>query len=110
VTGSRAHVVLAFATALSLTAACSNGVSSANPSQAQSSTAGRRVDVVLTQYAVTPFPATFWLDRRSRIRRVRVDYKTAQGTRITVDALYSSFGVKINVTLPAAGDIADISP
>jgi hypothetical protein len=68
------------------------------------------VTAVRNDYAVTPFPATFWLDRRSRIRHVRVDYKTAQGTRITVDTLYASFGVKINVTLPASGDIADISP
>jgi hypothetical protein len=68
------------------------------------------VTAVRNDYAVTPFPATFWLDDRSRIRRVRVDYTTAQGSQITLDTRYSEFGTKIDVALPAAGDIADISP
>ncbi len=65
---------------------------------------------VRNDYQTKPFPATFWLDGRGRVRRVRVDYRTAQRTRITVDTSYSGFGSKINVTLPAAGDIEDISP
>jgi hypothetical protein len=68
------------------------------------------VNAVRNDYAVTPFPATFWLDPRGRIRRVRVRYTTAQGSKITVDTRYSEFGTKIDVTLPAAGDIADITP
>lgn len=65
---------------------------------------------VRNDYVTTPFPATFWLDGRGRIRRVLVDYKTAQGTRITVDTSYSNFGAKIDVGLPASGDIKDITP
>ncbi len=65
---------------------------------------------VSNDYAAKPFPATFWLDDQGRIRRVRVIYKTPQGTRITVDTSYDHFGSKVNVALPAAGDIKDISP
>jgi hypothetical protein len=68
------------------------------------------VTAVRNDYATTPFPATFWLDARGRIRRVRVAYTTGQGSQITVDTSYSSFGTKIDVRLPAAGDIADITP
>ena len=56
------------------------------------------------------FPADFWLDDQGRVRRVLVDYTTAQGSKITVDTTYSEFGVGIDVTLPAPGDIADITP
>ena len=65
---------------------------------------------VSNDYAAKPFPATFWLDDQGRIRRVRVIYKTPQGTRITVDTSYNHFGSKVNVEVPAAGDIKDISP
>ena len=65
---------------------------------------------VANDYAAKPFPATFWLDDQGRIRRVRVDYRTPQGSRIIIDTSYSGFGSKIDVTLPAAGDIADVSP
>lgn len=65
---------------------------------------------VRNDYAAKPFPATFWLDARGRIRRVRVAYTTPQGSQITVDTRYSEFGTKINVVLPAAGDIANITP
>jgi hypothetical protein len=68
------------------------------------------VTAVRNDYATTPFPATFWLDARGRVRRVRVAYTTAQGSQITVDTSYSSFGSRIDVRLPAAGDIADITP
>ena len=33
-----------------------------------------------------------------------------QGSRIIIDTSYSGFGSKVDVTLPAAGDIADVSP
>ncbi len=65
---------------------------------------------VTNDYAAKPFPATFWLDDRGRIRRVRVDYRTPQGSRISIDTSYSGFGSKVDVTLPAAGDIATVSP
>ena len=68
------------------------------------------VTAVRNDYAATPFPASFWIDDRGRIRRVRVAYTTPQGSQITVDTTFSEFGTKINVTLPAAGDIADITP
>jgi hypothetical protein len=68
------------------------------------------VTAVRNDYAATPFPATFWLDARGRVRRVRVAYTTPHGSQITVDTSYSSFGTKIDVRLPAAGDITDITP
>jgi hypothetical protein len=68
------------------------------------------VTAVRNDYSTTPFPATFWLDAGGRVRRVRVAYTTAQGSQITVDTSYSSFGTKIDVRLPAAGDITDITP
>lgn len=65
---------------------------------------------VRNDYTTSPFPATFWLDDRGRIRRVRVAYTTAQGSRIIVDTSYTNFGASIDVSLPASGDIKNISP
>jgi hypothetical protein len=66
--------------------------------------------VVGNDYLATPFLADFWLDDAGRIRRVRVDYRTAGGGRIVVNAKLSSFGGKIDLTLPAASKIQDITP
>jgi hypothetical protein len=74
---------------------------------------GRRaalLQAVRNDYSTKPFAASLWLDDAGRVRRVRVSYTTPQGSRITVDTMYSSFGTKIDVALPAPGDIADISP
>lgn len=68
------------------------------------------VAAVRNDYETKPFPASFWLDGRGRVRRVLVAYTTAQGSKITVDTTYSEFGSPIDVTLPAPGDILDISP
>ena len=68
------------------------------------------VTAVRNDYAATPFPATFWLDGKGRVRRVLVDYTTPQGSRITVDTTYSAFGTRVDATLPVEGKIADISP
>jgi hypothetical protein len=56
------------------------------------------------------FPATFWLDDQGRLRRVLVRYATPQGTKLTVDTTYSDFGTNVDLTLPAASKIKDISP
>jgi hypothetical protein len=68
------------------------------------------VQAVRNDYATKPFGATFWLDGAGRVRRVHVAYTTPQGSKITVDTTYSEFGTKVDVALPAPGDIADISP
>ena len=39
-----------------------------------------------------------------------VRYATPQGTKLTVDTTYSDFGAKVDLTLPAASKIKDISP
>ena len=65
---------------------------------------------VHNDYAVKPFDADFWVDDQGRVRRVLVDYTTPQGSKITVDTTYSEFGSRIDVALPAPGDIADITP
>jgi hypothetical protein len=76
--------------------------------------AGRVPAAILTavrnDYAATPFDTDFWLDDQGRVRRVLVDYTTPQGTKLTIDTSYSEFGTAIDVTLPAPGKIADISP
>jgi len=57
-----------------------------------------------------PFPADFWLDDKGRVRRVVVRYRTAGGGRIALDATYSRFGDKVDLALPPARSIQDISP
>jgi hypothetical protein len=66
--------------------------------------------VVGNDYLATPFLADFWLDDAGRIRHVRVDYRTGGGGRIVVNAKLSNFGGKIDLTLPAASKIQDITP
>jgi hypothetical protein len=61
-------------------------------------------------YPGATFPATFWLDDQGRLRRVLVRYSTPQGTKLTLDTTYSEFGRRVDLTLPAAGKIKDISP
>jgi hypothetical protein len=68
------------------------------------------LQAVRNDYATKPFATTFWLDGAGRVRRVRVSYTTAQGSKITVHTTYSEFGTRVDVALPAPGDIADISP
>jgi hypothetical protein len=65
---------------------------------------------VANDYLATPFLADFWLDDAGRVRHVRVDYRTAGGGRIVVNAELSNFGGKIDLTLPAASKIQDITP
>jgi hypothetical protein len=65
---------------------------------------------IRSDYAVGSFRADFWLDARDRVRRVRVDYRTAKGGRIVVDGSLSSFGAAVDVKLPPANEIEDISP
>jgi hypothetical protein len=65
---------------------------------------------IRNDYPAANFPATFWLDPQGRLSRVLVDYRTAKGTAITVDTVYSDFGSKVDLSLPAAGKIKDISP
>jgi len=65
---------------------------------------------VRNDYLATPFAADFWLDDSGRVRRVLVDYRTARGGRIVVDAGFSDFGSKVDLTVPPAEDIQDITP
>jgi hypothetical protein len=65
---------------------------------------------VRNDYLATPFPADFWLDDAGRVRRVVVDYRTAGGGRVVIDAGYSHFGVKVDLAVPPAAEIQDITP
>jgi hypothetical protein len=65
---------------------------------------------VHNDYLATPFLANFWLDDAGRVRRVVVDYRTAGGGRIIVDAGFSDFGAKVNLAVPPAKEIQDITP
>jgi hypothetical protein len=65
---------------------------------------------VRNDYLATPFLADFWLDDAGRVRQVRVSYMTAGGGQIFVDGGFSNFGTKIDLTLPAADKIQDITP
>jgi hypothetical protein len=61
-------------------------------------------------YPAHPFPADFWLDANGGLRRVLVVYRTPGGIRITIDGGFSEFGTKLDLTLPAATEIQDITP
>ena len=65
---------------------------------------------VRNDYLATPFVADFWLDESGRVRRVLVDYRTSGGGRIVVDGAFSDFGTKVDLTVPPAEDIQDITP
>jgi hypothetical protein len=65
---------------------------------------------IRSDYAEGPFETSFWLDDQGRVRRVLVDYATDKGTRFTVDAAYTDFGVAVDRSLPPASSIQDISP
>ena len=65
---------------------------------------------VSNDYLATPFLADFWLDDAGRVRQVRVDYRTAGGGRIVVVGTFSNFGGKVDLTVPAASKIQDITP
>lgn len=61
-------------------------------------------------YLAKAFPADFWVDGAGRVRRVLVGYRTPGGGQIVVDGRFSDFGVKIDLTVPAAAKIQDITP
>ncbi len=66
--------------------------------------------IILSDFPTGPFPADFWLDGAGRIRRVRVAYTTARGSKYSLDAVFSEFGTKVDVRPPAPKDLEDISP
>ena len=61
-------------------------------------------------YPAKPFLASFWLDDAGRVRRVLVSYNTAGGSEISLDGRFSGFGTKVDLTLPPARSIQDITP
>jgi LppX_LprAFG lipoprotein len=61
-------------------------------------------------YPARPFAADFWVDAGGRLRRVLVSYSTPKGTKITLDGGFSDFGTKIDLTVPPAADVQDITP
>ena len=65
---------------------------------------------VRSDFLGTPFAADFWVDGKGRVRRVVVAYRTPNGGRIEVDGTYSQFGEKVDLDLPPARSIQEISP
>lgn len=65
---------------------------------------------VRNDYPAKPFSADFWLDGAGRVRRVLVAYRTRGGTPITLDGRYGTFGAAVDLGLPPAGSIQDVSP
>jgi hypothetical protein len=65
---------------------------------------------VRNDYANRPFDASFWVDELGRVRRVLVEYETDKGSTITLDTAYSEFDPGVDLTLPRADEIQDISP
>jgi hypothetical protein len=61
-------------------------------------------------YPEKPFSADFWLDADGKLRRVLVAYRTPGGTPVSLDGRFAEFGAKVDLTLPDAGSIVDISP
>jgi hypothetical protein len=68
------------------------------------------MEAVRADYPNRPFVARFWLDAKGRARRVLVAYATRAGTPVSIDTRYSDFGAPIDVSLPPAREIKDISP
>jgi hypothetical protein len=66
--------------------------------------------VLHADYADGRFPADFWLDDRSRLRRVRVSYTTGQGSRFTLVGTFSAFGSPVDVTPPPARATEVVAP
>ena len=66
--------------------------------------------ILRNDYAPRAFPADFWLDPQSRLRRVRVSYETAKGTGFTLVGTFSGFGTRVDVTPPPARSTRDITP
>ena len=66
--------------------------------------------VIRSDYPTGVFPADFWLDSAGRIRRVRVAYTTPKGSRFSLDATFSEFGVAVDVQPPPPRRVQDISP
>jgi hypothetical protein len=61
-------------------------------------------------YPAAPFPADFWVDSAGRLRRVLVRYSTPKGTKISLDGGFSDFGAAVDLTVPPAQDVQDITP
>jgi hypothetical protein len=66
--------------------------------------------ILRADYTPKAFPADFWLDRQSRLRRVRVSYSTAKGTSFTLVGTFSGFGTRVDVTPPSARSTRNITP
>ncbi len=56
------------------------------------------------------FPADFWLDSQSRLRRVRVAYTTPAGSTFKLVGAFSGFGSPVDVTPPPAHATEVITP
>ncbi len=67
-------------------------------------------EALRNDYPAKAFPASFWLDDAGRVQRVLVSYTTAGGTQITLDGRFSDFGAEVDLTLPPARSIQDITP
>jgi hypothetical protein len=65
---------------------------------------------VRRDYVARPFQADFWVDDQGRVRRIYVTYRTAGGGHLTVKAAYSQFGTHVNLAVPPARDVTDITP
>jgi hypothetical protein len=66
--------------------------------------------ILRADYSTKPFAAEFWLDGKSRVRRVRVALKTNGGSTITISGTFTGFGSKVDLKLPPAREIVDITP
>jgi hypothetical protein len=66
--------------------------------------------VLHADYTDAAFPAEVWLDRKGRVRRVLVSYRTAKGTRITISGSLWSFGTHVDVTPPPGRDVENVTP
>jgi hypothetical protein len=67
-------------------------------------------EALRNDYPAKPFLASFWLDDAGRVRRVLVSYNTPGGSEISLDGRFSGFGTKVDLTLPPARSIQDITP
>ncbi len=66
--------------------------------------------VLKADYDGDRFPVDFWLDAKSRLRRVRVAYTTPQGSRFELVGTFTGFGSPVDVTPPPARETEVAAP
>src|SRR5438105_13372252 len=75
-----------------------------DPERAAGPMTPRQRTALAADFGGKRFPAELWLDSNGRLRRVRISRASAS-SRVTIEARFSEFGAKVDVTPPPADEI-----